>query len=396
VSNSINSLGLMSGTSGDGVDASIINSDGKGQFKVLINKYFEYTDDISENIYKLKRNINKVEDIKKYVSEINNLERKITLFHSNVVSNFTANNDFEIDLVGFHGQTILHSPKDKYSKQLGDGKLLSQLSKKKVIYNFRQNDLAEGGEGAPLSPIFHQLIVKEKKIDLPICILNIGGISNITLIGDIKEENLISKDIGPGNCLIDEWMRRNKKGNYDKNGKAASIGKTNELILNQALEDFENITDKNMNSFDVNDFEINFLRGLDLEDGASTITDFTSNIIASKLLSEISKSNLKITKIILCGGGRKNKTLIGRIKKHCGKEVKFETTDDYGFDGDFVESQAFAFLAIRSFFKLPISFPNTTGCKSPSTGGVLVKIFKIKLILSVYICLKLFLIYFQI
>ena len=122
----------MSGTSGDGVDASVINSDGRGQFKVLINKYFQYTDDISENIYKLKRNINKVEDVKKYVSEINNLERKITLFHSNVVSNFTINNDFEIDLVGFHGQTILHSPKDKYSKQLGDGKLLSQLSKKKL------------------------------------------------------------------------------------------------------------------------------------------------------------------------------------------------------------------------------------------------------------------------
>ena len=365
----------MSGTSGDGVDASIINSDGKGQFKVLINKYFQYTEDISENIYKLKRNINKIDDIKKYVSEINDLERKITLFHSNVVSNCITNIDFEIDLIGFHGQTILHSPKDKYSKQLGDGKLLSQLSKKKVIYNFRQNDLAEGGEGAPLSPIFHQLIVKQKKIDLPIGILNIGGISNLTLIRDLKEENLISKDIGPGNCLIDEWMRRNKKGNYDKNGEAASIGKTNELILNQALEDFENVTDKNINSFDVNDFEINFLRGLDLEDGASTITDFTSNIIASKLLSEISKSNLKITKIILCGGGRKNKTLIARIKKHCGNEVKFETTDDYGVDGDFVESQAFAFLAIRSFFKLPISFPNTTGCKSPSTGGVLVKNF---------------------
>ena len=365
----------MSGTSGDGVDASIINSDGKGQFKVLINKYFKYTDDISKNIYKLKRNINKVEDIKKYASEINDLERKITLFHSNVVSNCTINNDFEIDLIGFHGQTILHSPKDKYSKQLGDGKLLSQLSKKKVIYNFRQNDLAEGGEGAPLSPIFHQLIVKEKKIDLPIGILNIGGISNLTLIGDLKEENLISKDIGPGNCLIDEWMRRNKKGNYDKNGEAASIGKTNELILNQALEDFESVTDKNINSFDVNDFEINFLRGLDLEDGASTITDFTSNIIASKLLSEISKSNLKISKIILCGGGRKNKTLIDKIKKNCSKYFKFETTDDYGVDGDFVESQAFAFLAIRSFFKLPISFPNTTGCKLPSTGGVLVKNF---------------------
>ena len=365
----------MSGTSGDGVDVSVINSDGKGQFKVLLNKYFQYTDDISENIYKLKRNINKLEDIRKFLAQINDLERKITLFHSSAVLNCKKNNDFDIDLIGFHGQTILHSPKDKYSKQLGDGKLLSQLLKKKVIYNFRQNDLVEGGEGAPLSPIFHQLIVKKNKIDLPVCILNIGGISNLTLITDLKEENLTSKDIGPGNCLIDEWMRRNKKANYDKNGDTASIGKTNELILNQALEDYENITDKNINSFDVNDFEINFLRGLDLEDGASTITDFTSNIIGSRLLEEIKKFNPKISKVILCGGGRKNKTLIEKIKKFSGNKIKFETTDDYGINGDFVESQAFAFLAIRSFFKLPISFPKTTGCKSPCTGGVLVKNF---------------------
>ena len=365
----------MSGTSGDGVDASLINSDGEGYYKVLINKYFEYSDEISRNIYRLKKNINRIDDVKKFGLEINDLERKITLFHSNVVSNFTKNKDFEIDLIGFHGQTILHSPKNKYSKQLGNGNLLSQLSKKKVIYNFRQNDLLKGGEGAPLSPIFHQIVVKEKKIDLPVCILNIGGISNFTFIKDFKEENLISKDIGPGNCLIDEWMRRNKKGNYDKNGETASSGKTNELTLNQALEDFENITDKDINSFDVNDFEINFLRGLDLEDGAATITDFTANIIVSKLLNEIAKSKQQISKVILCGGGRKNQTLIKRIKNLSGDKIKFEIIEDFGIDGDFVESQAFAFLAIRSFLKLPISFPNTTGCKLPSTGGILVKNF---------------------
>ena len=365
----------MSGTSGDGVDASVINSDGKRHYKVLINKYFKYSDEISENIHKLKRNINKIEDIKKFSTEINDLERKITLFHSNVVSNFTKNKDIKIDLIGFHGQTILHNPKNKFSKQLGDGNLLSQLSKKKVIYNFRQNDLLKGGEGAPLTPIFHQIIVKEKKIDLPVCILNIGGISNLTLIRDLKEENLISKDIGPGNCLIDEWIRRNKKGNYDKNGEIASQGKTNKLILDQALDDFENIPAKSINSFDVNDFEINFLRGLDLEDGASTITDFTSNIIASKLLATISKYNKKISKVILCGGGKKNKTLIERIKRDSHNKLKFETTDDYGVDGDFVESQAFAYLAIRSFLKLPISFPNTTGCELPSTGGILAENF---------------------
>ena len=365
----------MSGTSGDGVDASIINSDGEGHYKVLINKYFKYSDEISQNIFRLKRNINKIDDVKKFSVEIDELERKITLFHSNVVSNFTKNEEFKIDLIGFHGQTILHSPKNKYSKQLGDGNLLSQLSKKKVIYNFRQNDLLKGGDGAPLSPIFHQIIVKEKKIDLPVCILNIGGISNLTLIEDLKEENLISRDIGPGNCLIDEWIRRNKKGTYDIDGKFANCGKTNKLILNQALEDFENIPTKNINSFDVNDFEINFLRGLDLEDGASTITDFTSSIIANKLLEVTSKYNQKISKVILCGGGRKNKILIERIRRDTYNKFIFETTDDYGVDGDFVESQAFAYLAIRSFLKLPITFPNTTGCELPSTGGILIKNF---------------------
>ena len=374
MSKSLNILGLMSGTSGDGVDASVINSDGKSHYEVLINKYFQYTDEISQNIHNLKRKINKIEDIEKFAHEISDLERKITLFHSNVVSNCKKNNNFVIDLIGFHGQTILHRPKDKFSKQLGDGKLLSQLSKKKVVYDFRQNDLTNGGEGAPLSPIFHLLFVQEKKIKIPICILNIGGISNLTLITDLREKNLMSKDIGPGNCLIDEWIRRNKKGNFDKNGQLASSGTTDQLVLNQALDDFQNIPKKNINSYDVNDFEINFLRGLSLEDGTSTITDFTSNIIADNLSNEISKSKIKISKVILCGGGRKNKTLIDRIKKNSGKII-FETTEDYDSDGDFVESQAFAYLAIRSFLNLPISFPNTTGCKSPTEGGILVKNF---------------------
>ena len=123
----------MSGTSGDGVDALIINSDGEGHYKVLINKYFQYSDEISQNIFRLKRNINKIDDVKKFSVEIDELERKITLFHSNVVSNFTKNEEFKIDLIGFHGQTILHSPKNRYSKQLGDGNLLSQLSKKRLF-----------------------------------------------------------------------------------------------------------------------------------------------------------------------------------------------------------------------------------------------------------------------
>ena len=189
----------------------------------------------------------------------------------------------------------------------------------------------------------------------------------------MQDINLIRKDIGPGNCLIDEWIRRNKKGNYDKNGEIASQGKTNKLILDQALDDFENIPAKSINSFDVNDFEINFLRGLDLEDGASTITDFTSKIISNNLIKVISKHNQNISKIILCGGGRKNKTLVSNLKSLVNH--KFYKIDDFNIDGDFIESQAFAYLSVRSLYKKNISFPETTKINKPLSGGELITFF---------------------
>ena len=151
----------------------------------------------------------------------------------------------DIDFIGFHGQTIFHNADEKISRQLGDGKLLSQLTKKTVVYDFRQNDLKNGGHGAPLAPIFHQLIVKQNKIDLPVCILNIGGIANITAIGSYEDKFFKSYDIGPGNCLIDEWIRKKTKNKYDVNGQTAKAGKTSEIILNQALNNFDNRKNKN-------------------------------------------------------------------------------------------------------------------------------------------------------
>ena len=175
------SLGLMSGTSGDGVDASIINSNGIDHFEVIQDKYFEYDSSIYKAFHSLKKKIYSLDDLKKCSKEIRELERKVTLFHAKIIKDF----DFiknENELVGFHGQTIYHNSKEKTSIQLGDGRLLHQLTKKKIIYNFRQKDLLNGGEGAPLTPLFHQLIVTQQKLNLPIFILNIGGIANITLI----------------------------------------------------------------------------------------------------------------------------------------------------------------------------------------------------------------------
>ena len=369
------SLGLMSGTSGDGVDASLINSDGDSNYKVEINKYFEYENNLSQKIHSLKDKINTVTDLETYSTELKALEKELTIFHSKVVMDIVKNAKIKIDFVGFHGQTMFHDPSKKISKQIGDGKLLSQLTQTTVIYDFRQKDIQNGGEGAPLTPIFHNVLVKQNKIELPVCILNIGGISNVTIIEDYEQNNLKSRDLGPGNCLIDSWVRKNKKGNFDKDGAYAAMGKTNDLMLNQALDNFDNRPDQNRLSFDTKDFDINFLRGVSFEDGAATLTDLSGRIIGAGLFSLLSDVRNKLFKVLVSGGGRKNKTLIQRIKSRTLKNLVIQPIDDYGIDGDYVESQAFAFLAIRRFLELPISFPDTTGCKSPVTGGEIVKNF---------------------
>ena len=366
-------LGLMSGTSGDGVDASIIKSDGKSKFDIITDKYFEYNEEIFKEIHGLKEKIHKTKDLKIFSNEINSLEKNITLFHAKVIKEISKNNEF--DLVGFHGQTIYHNSIEKISKQLGDGKLLAQLCKKNIVYNFRENDIKNGGEGAPLTPIFHQLIATKYNLDLPTCILNIGGISNITIIGEPTGSfGFTSRDIGPGNCLIDSWIRKNSNLKFDKDGILASRGTRNDIIFEQAQELFGNSPNQKTLSLDVNDFDVSFARGLSLEDGAATLTDFTARIIGSALFVLLSKVSNKIWKVIVCGGGRKNKILIENIKKNTLKNLIIQPIDDYGINGDFVESQAFAYLAIRNILQEPISFPDTTGCLSPTTGGVLIKI----------------------
>ncbi len=369
------SLGLMSGTSGDGVDVSLISSDGIDQYNEILNEYFEYDQKTYENIHNLKSKILKFDDLKKNANEINDLEKEITLFHAKAVSKISKSIDQKIDFVGFHGQTIYHNSSEKISKQIGDGNLLSQLIKKTVIYNFRQNDIKNGGEGAPLAPVFHRLIVKQKKIELPVCILNIGGIANITAIGEYDKNTFLSRDLGPGNCLIDEWVRNNTKKKFDNNGDIAKKGKTNDLILNQALDNFDRRPNQKTLSFDTTDFSLGFVRGLNLEDGAATLTDFTGRIIGAGLFSFLSEARDKLWKVLICGGGRKNNTLIDRIKSRTLKNLIIQPIDDYGVDGDYIESQAFAYLAIRSYLRLPISFPNTTGCKIPCTGGTIVENF---------------------
>ncbi len=373
------SIGLMSGTSMDGVDISIIQSDGQYQFYNILDKYFEYDVELQTELIRLRNLVLGENDLLKYSKELGNLERKITVFHAEKINQILLKYKHEIDLIGFHGQTIFHEPQKKITKQLGDGKLLSQLLKKKVVYNFRQKDIENEGEGAPLTPIFHYLIsniVNEKfKTGFPIGFINIGGITNLTKIISISsnfEDNITAYDIGPGNCLIDDWVRKNSNKKFDENGNISKTGKIDQLITNQIIENFN--IDTYSKSLDIKDFDNSFARGLTFENGCATITNFTGYLIAKGIENISNDSKFKY---LISGGGRKNIALMDCIKENLNNKYNFilDNIDNYGFNGDYIESQAFGYLAIRSFLDLPISFPKTTGCIKPTVGGKLAKNF---------------------
>ena len=395
-------LGLMSGTSLDGIDASIIRTDGQSHYKSILDKYYKYSPEIPEMINKIKSilkdsslTLNKkkgrpLEYQKKNYDELIKMveiaERRITILHAELANKIISEFGENVDFIGFHGQTIEHDPTNSFTKQLGDANLLSSLTKKKVVYDFRKNDMINGGQGAPLVPIFHKQMIYQLGFDLPITIINLGGIANVTELW-MAPENLYTgpktkfiahaKDIGPGNCLLDLWIRNNSKNEYDDRGKLAGQGKIDHNILNNKLDTFLYHRGDTANlgypSLDVNDFDVSFAKGLTIEDGAATLLEYTAEVIAfyfnKNSLYNSYKSDFK--KILVCGGGRKNDYLMKRIQKKI--KVELLNIDDFGVNGDFVESQAFAYLAIRSFLKLPISFPDTTGCNKPCTGGLIIK-----------------------
>ena len=358
----LSALGFMSGTSGDGVDTSVISSNGKDTINIKYNRFDPYPTSLLNKVHRLKENILEMQDLLKYSSDIEELEKEITDFHADIANKTSKIIDF--DIIGFHGHTIYHNTDEKISKQIGFGANLSKTTNKTVVYDFRQNDIKNGGEGAPLTPIYHLALVKalfnENKVKIPISILNIGGIANITEID--KDFQIQSKDIGPGNCLIDKWIRKNSDKNFDKDGNLANKGKIDKFIFDQYLENYYYSKINSKRSLDTNDFDISFAKGLSFENGTTTISNLTSEILSKKIGNN---------DIFICGGGRKNKYLIDSLKSKINNKIFY--IDDLNIDGDFIESQAFAFLAIRSYLGLPISFPSTTNCKKPSIGGTIIK-----------------------
>ncbi len=378
-------LGLMSGTSLDGIDFSIIKTDGKEYLSLSGNNYLKFSKTLRQKIRKIKNKITSTNECKKVIrsKEYKDLSDEITEFHLEgmIQTVGRASGVYgSIDVIGFHGITLWHKPSDKYTHQIGDAKLLKKnlakyqnLKNSEVIFNFRKNDILNEGQGAPLTPIYHKVLMKHLKIIEPSLIVNIGGITNITYINRSK---IFSTDIGPGNCLIDKWMKKNYDKDFDEDGKIALEGKINQNIANNFLDKLKKLQKNKNVSYDTSDFDISEFNKLNPKDGVATLS-----FITSKAILNFAK-NLDLKRIIICGGGGLNQTILNNLKKDrfiisLIDDFKSSQKDDpiWNLNGDFIESQAFAYIAVRSLLKLPISFPETTGCKEPCTGGIMIKNF---------------------
>ena len=357
------SIGIMSGTSMDGFDFSLIKSDGVSQVKVLKNQYFKLDKKITDNIRilinKLNTDFDKTIRSELFFSTQKEFSELVIVNTKKFIKTNHINLNF-IDVLGIHGVTLIHSPKNDVSIQIGDAQYISDKLLKKVVSDFRVNDLKNGGQGAPLVPIYHNAIFPSN--DKNILVINIGGISNYTLLSKNK---IFSSDIGPGNVLIDSLCKRFFKKNFDNEGRLAKIGEINlNLIKNWKKKNF--LKTKHPISFDNYYFKLNdFISSkISVYDNLRSLTYYTAFIISNLEC----KLNCRIDEWIVSGGGVKNIILMNHLKDLISTG-KIKYTDEFGYDSDFIESQAFAFISIRTIKSLNSAFPETTGCQKSNICG---------------------------
>jgi len=353
-------LGLMSGTAADGIDGALIQTDGRTITAFGPTHYMPYPKDLRSQILEAYGRPPGPETIP--------LAQTLTKLHADVVFALLEQAGMkpsELDLIGFHGQALFHRPPLNgirgETHQIGDGKLLATLTGVPVVEQFRINDVAHGGQGAPLVPVFHQALAKD--LPKPLGVVNIGGVANITWIGE-QEKDLLGFDTGPGNGLIDDWIREKTDLSWDEDGKIAAQGQVNESLLERWFS-HPFFSRKPPKSLDRKTFQdcIKDIKNLPFEDGIATLTAFTA-MSFKKALNHLPKKPLLW---IVAGGGAHNLTLLKMAEKYLESEVK--KSAELGWNNDALEAQAFAFLAVRSINNYPLSFPGTTGVPAPLTGG---------------------------
>jgi anhydro-N-acetylmuramic acid kinase len=367
-------IGLMSGTSMDGIDIAFVNTDGENEIAAGPSMFVPYDAAFRRRIEKAldaAKSIVKREDRPGGLAE---LEREISLRHARAVEAFLqseAGGWGKPDIIGFHGQTVLHRPAAGVTVQLGDGALLARETGIPVVYDMRANDMAHGGQGAPLVPAYHAALARSLPKPFagkfPVVFVNVGGISNVTYVP--AQGAPVAFDTGPGNTLIDQWVSREGGVPFDAGGAIASEGGVVSVVVGRYLENpfFEKSGPK---SLDRNDFTLDLARGLELSDGARTLAAVSAEAILKSAEHMPEKPKLWI----VCGGGRKNPHIVGDLRsgaERVGAQVI--VAEDAGLDGDATEAEAWAYLAVRSLKGLPLTFPTTTGCREPVSGGVIAK-----------------------
>ena len=351
-------LGLMSGTSLDGIDAALIRTDGEHVLDFGPWLTVPYETGLRQTLRRL------VDGEHGAVAEV---EKALTEAHAAAASSLMTEAGFgaeQIRVAGFHGHTVWHDPANGVTRQIGDGALLARRLAIDVVNDFRSADMAAGGQGAPLTPLYHRALARSSKGALapPVAVLNLGGVANITWIG--KDDTLSAFDTGPGCALIDDWLLSRTGAPFDRDGALAARGRVDAAALAVLLRDpyFAAPPPK---SLDRNAFESAPLAALSDADGAATLVAFTAQTVALGL-------NLcrdKAQRLLVTGGGRHNRSLMAALVGRT--QIPVERVETIGWRGDALEAEAFAYLAVRSLNGAVLSLPETTGVSQPQRGGVL-------------------------
>ncbi|MEM7746279.1 MAG: anhydro-N-acetylmuramic acid kinase [Pseudomonadota bacterium] len=370
-------MGLMSGTSMDGVDAAMLLTDGVSLSEFGPSTVVPYgggemgwVEMVAEQP-KLYRGLDRADpDNNGLLAELLQAEADVETQHVRAVTQLLAVRGCPSpQVLGFHGQTVGHAPDAGWTWQLGSGEELARILNRPVVWDFRTTDVQAGGEGAPLAPFFHFALAKHIGADSPLAFLNIGGVANVTCVDpskDVPEEEgaLLAFDTGPGNALLNDWMQRKIGEPLDRDGETAATGDVDWMGLhsNFGRSYLQRLPPK---SLDRNDFHgaMNTIEDLSVADGAATLTALTAECVGEALEHMPSPPS----RWLVCGGGRLNPTMMRMLQDRLDAPV--EPVEAVGLDGDMLEAQAFAYLAVRVLRGLPTSAPSTTGCREPVCGG---------------------------
>lgn len=370
-------LGLMSGTSLDGIDAALIRTDGERIEAFGPWATQSYEDEMRANLRDAMTLAAKLGAAARQDPQIIALSQDLTALHRQIVLALLSEAEIEpeeVAVIGFHGQTLLHRPEQRLTLQIGDGGRLARSLDIDVVYDFRSADVAEGGQGAPLVPLYHQGLARDLDFDEtgrggPLAVLNIGGIANVSWLDlslDPLGSGIVAFDTGPGNGLIDDWCARKTGIPMDRDGLLGGRGMVNAPAL-AALMASPLIQAPPPKSLDRLAFDLSHVAELSAEDGAATLAAFT----AASVAASVRHLPAPPVRWIVCGGGRHNRTLMEMLRRELG--VPVHAAEEAGWRGDALEAEAFAYLAVRHLRGLPISLPSTTGAPRPLPGGVLAR-----------------------